>query len=121
MRGTAQVVFGNQNWSTIVQGVTPEDLDGATKVVVLRRTVAENLWVPSISRAETAPGPGTSPAPTTTPASTSTVRPAGQILSSPVNAQASPSSQFIPVPLDPDAFAPPCAFEGALDACAVPW
>jgi len=62
MRGTAQVVFANQNWSTIVQGVTidylevrdwtlasgryfgQEDLDGATKVVVLGRTVAENLF-----------------------------------------------------------------------------
>jgi len=62
MRGTAQVVFGNQNWSTIVQGVTPEyldvrewgiaagrmfgqeDLDGATKVAVLGKTVAENLF-----------------------------------------------------------------------------
>ncbi len=62
MRGTAQVVFGNQNWSTIVQGATPdylevrdwglaagrsiaqEDLDGATKVVVLGRTVVENLF-----------------------------------------------------------------------------
>jgi putative ABC transport system permease protein len=62
MRGTAQAVFGNQNWSTIVQGATPdflevrdwnmesgrfiaqEDLDGATKVVVLGRTVVENLF-----------------------------------------------------------------------------
>ena len=62
MRGTSQVVFGNQNWSTIVQGATPdflevrdwsmesgrfiaqEDLDGATKVVVLGRTVVENLF-----------------------------------------------------------------------------
>ena len=62
MRGTAQVVFGNQNWSTIVQGVTPEyldvrewaiaagrmfgqeDVDGATKVAVLGKTVAENLF-----------------------------------------------------------------------------
>ena len=62
MRGTAQVVFGNQNWSTIIQGVTPEflevrewdvtagrmfgqeDVDGATKVAVLGRTVVENLF-----------------------------------------------------------------------------
>ena len=62
MRGTAQVVFGNQNWSTVVQGVSldylevrdwtlasgryfgQEDLDGATKVVVLGKTVAENLF-----------------------------------------------------------------------------
>jgi putative ABC transport system permease protein len=62
MRGTAQVVFGNQNWSTIIQGVTPEylevrewdvsagrmfgqeDVDGATKVAILGKTVAENLF-----------------------------------------------------------------------------
>ena len=62
MRGTAQVVFGNQNWSTIIQGVTPEylevrewdiaagrmfgpeDVDGATKVVVLGQTVVANLF-----------------------------------------------------------------------------
>ena len=62
MRGTAQVVFGNQNWSTVVQGTTAdyleirdwdladgkfftaEDIDGATKVVVLGQTVRENLF-----------------------------------------------------------------------------
>ncbi|MBI4572272.1 MAG: ABC transporter permease [candidate division NC10 bacterium] len=62
MRGTAQVVFGNQNWSTIVQGTTqdfleirdweladgkfftPEDMDGATKVAILGQTVKENLF-----------------------------------------------------------------------------
>ena len=62
MRGTAQLVFGNQNWSTIVQGTTAdyleirdwdladgrfftaEDIDGATKVVVLGQTVRENLF-----------------------------------------------------------------------------
>ena len=62
MRGTAQVVVGNQNWSTIVQGTMPdfleardwdlaegkfftaEDLEGATKVVVLGQTVKENLF-----------------------------------------------------------------------------
>jgi putative ABC transport system permease protein len=62
MRGTAQVVFGNQNWSTVIQGTTPEyleirdwsladgrffsqeDLDGATKVAVLGQTVTENLF-----------------------------------------------------------------------------
>jgi len=53
MRGTAQVVFGNQNWSTVIQAATPEyllvrewplesgrafthqDVDGATKVALL--------------------------------------------------------------------------------------
>ncbi len=62
VRGTAQVVFGNQNWSTIIQGVTPEylevrewglaagrmlapeDQDGATKVAVLGQTVVANLF-----------------------------------------------------------------------------
>ena len=62
MRGTAQVVFGNQNWSTIVQGTMPdfleardwelaegkfftvEDIEGATKVAVVGQTVKENLF-----------------------------------------------------------------------------
>ena len=60
--GVAQVIFGNQNWSTIVNGTTPEileirewslssgrpftqqDVDGATKVCLLGKTVAENLF-----------------------------------------------------------------------------
>src|SRR5512137_1038562 len=60
--GGAQVVFGNQNWSTIINGTTPEvleirnwslasgrpftqqDIDGATKVCLLGKTVAENLF-----------------------------------------------------------------------------
>jgi putative ABC transport system permease protein len=60
--GIAQVVFGNQNWSTIVNGTTSEileirewplisgrvfsqqDLDGATKVCILGQTVVENLF-----------------------------------------------------------------------------
>ena len=62
MRGVAQVVFGNQNWSTAVQGTeedylelrdwelevgrffTQQDLDGATKVAVLGQTVEESLF-----------------------------------------------------------------------------
>ena len=62
MRGTGQVVYGNLNWSTVVQGVTPEyfevrdwalvagkpvtqeDVEGATKVVLLGQTVAQNLF-----------------------------------------------------------------------------
>ncbi|MFZ3208217.1 MAG: ABC transporter permease [Geobacteraceae bacterium] len=62
VRGSAQVVFGNQNWSTIVMGVTPEmlavrdwplvagrnisqsDVEGATKNCLLGQTVAENLF-----------------------------------------------------------------------------
>ncbi len=61
VRGTAQVVFGNNNWSTLIQGVAPEylqirdftvqvgrpftqqDVDGATKVALLGQTVVENL------------------------------------------------------------------------------
>jgi putative ABC transport system permease protein len=60
--GVAQVVYGNQNWSTSIQGTTPEmldirewpvtsgrsftqqDVDGATKVCLLGTTVAENLF-----------------------------------------------------------------------------
>ena len=62
VRGTAQVVYGNQNWSTIVLGTTPEmvivrewplqagrnlsqsDVDGATKNCLIGQTVAENLF-----------------------------------------------------------------------------
>ena len=62
VRGTSQVVFGNLNWSTGIQGVTPdyfearewpvvsgrafiqEDLDGATKVALLGQTTALNLF-----------------------------------------------------------------------------
>jgi putative ABC transport system permease protein len=61
-RGTAQVVFGNLNWSTIIQGVTPdyleardwpvvngrpfgpEDIEGATKVALIGQTTALNLF-----------------------------------------------------------------------------
>jgi putative ABC transport system permease protein len=64
VRGSAQVVYGNQNWSTIVNGVTPEmlsvrdwplsvgrnisqsDVDGATKNCLIGQTVAENLFGP---------------------------------------------------------------------------
>jgi putative ABC transport system permease protein len=60
--GAAQVVFGNQNWSTLVNGTTPEaleirdwplssgrsftqqDVDGATKVCLLGQTVVDNLF-----------------------------------------------------------------------------
>ncbi len=60
--GGAQVVFGNQNWSTIVNGTTPEaleirdwpiaegraftqqDVDGASKVCILGKTVVDNLF-----------------------------------------------------------------------------
>jgi putative ABC transport system permease protein len=62
VRGTAQIVAGNLNWSTVVQGVTadyfeardwpvvsgraisPEDVDGATKVVLVGQTTALNLF-----------------------------------------------------------------------------
>jgi len=62
INGVAQVVFGNQNWSTIIIGTAPEvleirdwplaagrpytqqDVDGATKVCLLGRTVVENLF-----------------------------------------------------------------------------
>ena len=62
MRGAAQVVAGNLNWSTVVYGVTPEyfpvrnweivagraitqeDFEGATKVALLGQTVVRNLF-----------------------------------------------------------------------------
>jgi putative ABC transport system permease protein len=62
MRGGAQIVFGNLNWATGVQGVTStyleardwgvdsgrgitqEDVDGATKIVLLGQTTAQNLF-----------------------------------------------------------------------------
>jgi len=62
INGVAQVVYGNQNWSTVITGTTPEvldirgwpvaagrpftqqDVDGATKVCLLGNTVAENLF-----------------------------------------------------------------------------
>jgi putative ABC transport system permease protein len=62
VRGVAQVVYGNLNWSTAIQGVTPdylearewpivdgrqisqEDVDGATKVALLGQTTALNLF-----------------------------------------------------------------------------
>ncbi|MBI3988423.1 MAG: ABC transporter permease [candidate division NC10 bacterium] len=62
VRGTAQVVYGDQNWSTLIQGTTPEwfvarewpvvkgrpftpqEVDGATKVAVLGQTVFQMLF-----------------------------------------------------------------------------
>ncbi len=62
LSGVAQVVFGNQNWSTIVNGTTPEvleirdwplssgrpftqqDIDGATKVCLLGKTIVDILF-----------------------------------------------------------------------------
>jgi len=62
LSGVAQVVYGNQNWSTSITGTTPEmleirnwsiasgrsftkqDVDGATKVCLLGMTVMENLF-----------------------------------------------------------------------------
>jgi len=62
VRGSGQVVYGNQNWSTVLNGVTPEmltvrdwpvvagrnlsqsDVDGAAKNCLLGQTVADNLF-----------------------------------------------------------------------------
>ena len=62
VRGSAQLISGNLNWSTTVQGVTndffgarewdltrgrlfdPEEIKGWSKVVILGETVAENLF-----------------------------------------------------------------------------
>jgi len=62
LRGTAQLIWGNQNWSTVIFGVTPDyidvrqwelasgrvfdatDLAGATKVCLVGQTVARQLF-----------------------------------------------------------------------------
>ena len=62
VRGSAQTVFGNLNWSTVIQGVTPDyldarewgvasgrmfgpqDVDSAAKVAVLGETVWQSLF-----------------------------------------------------------------------------
>jgi len=62
IRNTAPVVYGNQNWSTIIQGVTPEyfqirewmvvggryftaaEVEAAAKVAVLGQTVSNSLF-----------------------------------------------------------------------------
>ena len=62
VRGTAQVVYGNLNWATAIQGVTPdyfearewpvtdgrainpEDVEGATKIALLGQTTVLNLF-----------------------------------------------------------------------------
>jgi len=62
VRGGAQVVYGNNNWATIIYGVTPDyltirdfsvadgaeftqqDVDGANKVALLGKTVVDNLF-----------------------------------------------------------------------------
>ena len=62
LQGVTQVVFGNQNWSTITfastpeallirdwpiargREITPSDLEGAAKVCLLGQTVVENLF-----------------------------------------------------------------------------
>ena len=62
LSGTAQVVYGNQNWSTLVRGTTPgflnvrdwslaagrpftdQDVKSATKVCLLGQSVVENLF-----------------------------------------------------------------------------
>jgi putative ABC transport system permease protein len=64
VRGGAQTVYGNNNWATSIQGTTPEyleirdlkmiegttftqqDVDSATKVALLGKTVATNLFGP---------------------------------------------------------------------------
>ena len=62
LRGSAQLIWGNQNWSTVIFGVTPDyfevrqwsfaaggpfdatDLAGATKVCLIGQTVARQLF-----------------------------------------------------------------------------
>jgi putative ABC transport system permease protein len=63
VRSVSPVVYGNQNWSTLIQGVTPEyfeireyrltegrfftadEVDASSKVAVVGRTVVRNLFV----------------------------------------------------------------------------
>lgn len=63
LQGGAQVVYSNQNWNTVVMGITPEmldirewkisegrrlnnsDIDGSTKTCILGTTVADNLFL----------------------------------------------------------------------------
>ena len=65
LRGTAQLIWGNQNWSTVIFGITPEymevrqwevvsgrmfdatDIAGATKVCLIGQTVARQLFAGS--------------------------------------------------------------------------
>jgi putative ABC transport system permease protein len=62
VRGSGQIVYGNQNWSTLLMGSTPElftirewpvvigrsitgsDNDGAAKVCLIGRTISQNLF-----------------------------------------------------------------------------
>jgi len=62
VQGVAQIVYGNQNWSTVVTGAAPEileirgwslssgrpftqqEMDGTAKVCILGKTVAESLF-----------------------------------------------------------------------------
>lgn len=62
VRGSAQIIYGNNNWATSIQGVTPEylsirdytvqsgrpftsqDVDAAAKLALLGKTVATNLF-----------------------------------------------------------------------------
>ena len=61
-RGTGQIILGNQNWSSVIQGTTPdleetrqwgvtsgrwftqEEMEGATKVALVGQTVVANLF-----------------------------------------------------------------------------
>ena len=69
LRGAAQIISEDQNWSTSVTGTTPDyfllrdwpaaqgalftdsDVDGGTKVAVLGRTVADKLFGPGVNPA----------------------------------------------------------------------
>ena len=73
VRGGVQVVYGNNNWATTVQGVTPDymtirdytmlsglfftdqDVDAAAKVAVLGETVVQKLFGNSIGRGDRNP------------------------------------------------------------------
>lgn len=63
VRAAAQIVYSNQNWNTVVMGITPDmldlrtwkisegrrlvqsDIDGSAKVCILGKTVVDNLFM----------------------------------------------------------------------------
>ncbi len=100
--------------------------------MVLGMAVILALATPGLSWAQAAPTPAAPPTTATTPTTpaTTTTTPVGvvtvpnlaaPVLSAPVNANVSPSAKFSPVTVDPNALAPSCALEEALDACGVQW
>ncbi len=93
------------------------------------------IWVlgaPALSWAQAAPAPAPAAGTTTATTATTTVpsttvgtptipNPSLQFLTAPVNGQANTSSKYRPTTANPNALTPSCAFEDALNECAVQW